>query len=127
MPTATGITRTSSAGYGGHARLFWPATVIGLLIVMATGRGVHLTAGRGSVMSRGDGLPITMADGFITTITGRGVRGVFTIAVAAGGGRRWWHFTSPSETTSVGIRCLTIIAIRGRVITTGTIETGETG
>lgn len=94
---------------------------------MAIGPGVRPTAGRGSVMSRGVGLPITMVDGFITTITGRGVRAVFTIAVAAGGVRRWLHFTSPLETTSVGIHCLTTIAIQGRVITTGMIETGETG
>ena len=55
---------------------------------MVTGYGVRRMVGPGWVMNRGDGRHITTDDGCITTVTGRGVLGVHTSDITAGGDPR---------------------------------------
>src|SRR6185295_12733495 len=117
MLMAAGPTPTTTAGSGGRIQLSSITITTGHPIVTAAGAGFSLTAGPGWATNPGVGLLITMAAGSTTTATGPGAREAFTTGIAAGGGRRWWLFTSHLATTFVGIRCTIINAIRVRVTT----------
>ena len=88
MHTAIGVTRPTTAGSGDRMRAPLTSTLIGRHIDMVTGYGVRRMVGPGWAMNPGDGRHITTDDGCITTVTGRGVLGVHTSDITAGGDPR---------------------------------------